>query len=92
MNHKILKFAGALLTTAGLVATTPVIAQSSGGGGGGGGSGSAGGQAYSTETRQDNDRNWSWIGLLGLLGLMGMRRKPNDDNNYRDNNVNRRPV
>lgn len=34
-------------------------------------------QTYN-ESRNDNGRDWGWIGLLGLAGLMGLRRK--DDN------------
>lgn len=28
-----------------------------------------------TEPREDDDREWGWIGLLGLAGLVGLRRK-----------------
>lgn len=28
---------------------------------------------YRTNAVDDNDMNWSWLGLLGLLGLMGLR-------------------
>ncbi|SEA54248.1 LPXTG-motif cell wall anchor domain-containing protein/MYXO-CTERM domain-containing protein [Thalassobacillus cyri] len=27
------------------------------------------------QTADDNDTNWSWIGLLGLAGLLGLRRR-----------------
>jgi hypothetical protein len=23
----------------------------------------------------DNDHNWSWVGLIGLLGFLGLKRK-----------------
>jgi MYXO-CTERM domain-containing protein len=29
-----------------------------------------------TDTRRDDDnRDWGWIGLLGLAGLLGLRRR-----------------
>ena len=32
----------------------------------------------------DNEKNWSWIGLLGLLGLFGIKRRHDvHDENYR---------
>jgi MYXO-CTERM domain-containing protein len=28
---------------------------------------------------EDDEQNWSWIGLLGLAGLLGLRRRDRDD-------------
>lgn len=54
---------------------SPSFAQTSGTGA----SGTSGsGQTYS-QNRDDNGRQWGWLGLLGLLGLTGMFRKSNDD-------------
>ena len=30
---------------------------------------------YRTNTVDDNDIDWGWLGLLGLIGLAGLRSK-----------------
>jgi hypothetical protein len=37
-----------------------------------------------TMTREDNDRDMGWIGLLGLAGLLGLRRKHHHDDHHMD--------
>lgn len=31
-----------------------------------------------TDTRQDDDSRWGWLGLLGLAGLVGLKRRERD--------------
>lgn len=41
-----------------------------------GGAADAGMSTAQTDTRRDDDnRDWGWIGLLGLAGLLGLRRR-----------------
>ena len=38
--------------------------------------GEAGTSTAQTDTRRDDDnKDWGWIGLIGLAGLLGMRRR-----------------
>jgi MYXO-CTERM domain-containing protein len=38
------------------------------------GTGTGTGTTYD-DTRDDNDTDWGWLGLLGLAGLMGLKRR-----------------
>lgn len=37
-----------------------------------------------TNTNDDNDTDWGWIGLAGLLGLLGLRRREWGGDSYLD--------
>jgi MYXO-CTERM domain-containing protein len=41
----------------------------------GGDTGTGTGTTYGDTTRDDNDTDWGWLGLLGLAGLMGLKRR-----------------
>ncbi|HEV2845555.1 MAG TPA: WGxxGxxG family protein [Thermoanaerobaculia bacterium] len=43
--------------------------------GGDTGTGTGTGTTYGDTTRDDNDTDWGWLGLLGLAGLMGLKRR-----------------
>jgi len=90
MEGKLLKFVGAVtLGSAVLISVSgPAVAQQSGG------TQSAqtaqadnasGGQSSSMEQRRDDEKkDWGWLGLIGLVGLAGLRRKRHEEDGRRD--------
>jgi MYXO-CTERM domain-containing protein len=35
-------------------------------------------QTGRSDSNNDNDTDWGWVGLLGLAGLLGLRRRDHD--------------
>src|ERR1044071_692412 len=91
MEGKLLKYVGAVTLGSAVLISGPAVAQQSGG------TQSAqtktaqadnasGGQSSSSieQRRDDEKKDWGWLGLIGLIGLAGLRRKRHDKDGRRD--------
>jgi MYXO-CTERM domain-containing protein len=81
MHRKLYGITAAALLAGSLAAAAPAIAQNSGSAQSGNASS---GQSSQMGQRNDNDRDWGWLGLLGLIGLAGLRGRRRDADVRRD--------